>query len=70
MQNPKSFAIDLLRFLKTELAALPPTSDGLPGTTRRVGHIDSALEALRNVIRSYAGQFDVANDPRYSLRSG
>nr|VZI25149.1 unnamed protein product [Spirometra erinaceieuropaei] len=55
LDHPKSFAIDLLRFLKKDLPLLPIPSDGRPATKRRVSHIDSALEALRNVIRSYAG---------------
>ncbi|VDN13099.1 unnamed protein product [Dibothriocephalus latus] len=54
-QHPKSFAIDLLHFLKKDLSLLPIPSDGRPATKRRVGHIDSALEALRNVVRSYPG---------------
>ncbi|VDK38091.1 unnamed protein product [Taenia asiatica] len=54
-QNPKGFVIDLLNYLKTELPLLPKTSDGLPTTTKRVTHLESALEALRNVVRSYAG---------------
>ncbi|KAL7054934.1 hypothetical protein AAHC03_024428 [Spirometra sp. Aus1] len=55
LDHPKSFAIDLLRFLKKDLPLLPIPSDGRPATKRRVSHIDSALEALRNVIRSYSG---------------
>ncbi|KAL5969309.1 hypothetical protein TSMEX_002951 [Taenia solium] len=54
-QNPKGFVIDLLNYLKAELPQLPKTSDGLPTTTKRVTHLESALEALRNVVRSYAG---------------
>uniref|UniRef100_A0A0R3XB42 DUF1741 domain-containing protein n=1 Tax=Hydatigena taeniaeformis TaxID=6205 RepID=A0A0R3XB42_HYDTA len=55
LDNPKSFVIDLLNYLKVELALLPKTSDGLPTTTRRVAHLESALEALCNVVRSYTG---------------
>uniref|UniRef100_A0A5K3FU08 J domain-containing protein n=1 Tax=Mesocestoides corti TaxID=53468 RepID=A0A5K3FU08_MESCO len=55
LDNSRSFAIDLLHYLEKEVALLPTTSDGLPATTQRVNHIESALEALRNVIRSYAG---------------
>lgn len=56
-QNPKSFVIDLLRYLKQELAQLPRVPDGHPTTTKRVNHLESALEALRNVVRSYAGKY-------------
>lgn len=55
LDNPKGFVIDLLNYLKTELALLPRVSDGFPATTKRVSHLESALEALRNVVHSYAG---------------
>ncbi|VDN96699.1 unnamed protein product [Rodentolepis nana] len=55
IDNPKSFVIDLFRYLKKELAHLPRVPDGHPTTTKLVHHLESSLEALRNVGRSYAG---------------
>ena len=62
IQNPKGFTIDLLEFLGSQaqylhsLMALTASNIDTSKSSDRLGAVEQALEALRNVIKSNPGK--------------